>query len=215
MVLRLLLLGIACIGATCARAQAPDPGLAVVGRFTGIAHAHTPGGGGPWDGATVNGTFDLRVPRGPWWDAGSAFAPPSGRFTFELAGTRFSFDAGPGLADAPGHVSVGGPPGQSISFLTDPRPRDHGAIVTFGSAQGGLYRDDDFAGTLAIDRHTVSWMTASFADRVRALDVVVDVRSFAFGGVSSPAPEPHALALLALGLAVVPVARRAARVSAR
>lgn len=213
MPLRALIVAAAALGAAAAVPAHPvDPGVPVTGHFSGVARATSSDGAHPWDGATVTGRFDVRVPRGPWWDDGAAFAPPWGRLEFQLAGERFVYLAGPDHADSPGHVALGDPPGQSLSFLTHPRPRDHGAILNFVSADASLYRDDDFGGSLAIDGRTVSSMSASFADGTRRLDVVVDVDRFRFDAVSSPASEPTSLALFAAGaLALAGMRRRGRR----
>ncbi len=194
------------IAAWCCLHSAPAAALAVNGSFTGIAHV-TRQGAEPRGGADtpVAGTFELQIPTRPWNDA-PGIPPPSGRITFDLNGEHFQFLAGPDQPDHPGAVSVAGAPMQSVSFLTSYQPRFDGAIVTFASRDHLMFEGEDFS-TLAIDRRTVSSMSASFASSRAGLTASVDVRAFQLGTQPPPVSEPPWWALLLTGVAGIVIWR--------
>lgn len=194
------------IAAWCCLNAAPAAALAVNGSFIGIAHVTLQGAERPGGAEMpVAGTFELEIPTRPWNDDPS-IAPPSGRITFDLNGEHFQFLAGPDRPDHPGAVSVAGAPMQSVSFLTSYQPRFDGAIITFASRDHLLFEGEEFF-TLAIDKRTVSSMSASFASSDAGLAASVDVRSFQFGTQAPPVSEPPWWALLLTGVAGILVWR--------
>jgi hypothetical protein len=190
-------------------------GFSISGSFTGIANADVlPLGSEPprpesyYDGAAVNGTFELVVPAAQYQTGGSEFAyflNPGGLLSLHYTIRDESFSFVVSSADpTAGVILLQSPstPGafQTATFLTDFTPKYNGASFELSGPPGSLF--DGLDATTLHQPSSPPLFGTHFASSTAQMSVDIDVADVRFGGVT-PVAEPATYAMFVAGLAML------------